>query len=333
MRIYIRKFINNYIPTFIIIIIFTFLIRGIYRGEYDESEKINLINSISEIPNSLNNILGYQYLIYIVNRDISIENLALSVKQNEKILKYNNPILRDKNYVKSGTRIVVYKKDVILYRMGDGESLEDVQKKFKVDYSKIKLNRYDKKYIVIDNPVIEDELLVKLNDRLKESINNNLVYRDIKVVKNNPTYELEKEDERVKEYKNNESIMCWPVNSSRITSKFGERKHPILRLTRFHRGVDIGAPKGMNVLSAISGRVTYSGRKGGYGNFIEIVGENGIKTRYGHLSKILVSDGDRIEKGKIIGLVGSTGFSTGPHLHFEILVGDKVKNPMEFKYY
>lgn len=106
---------------------------------------------------------------------------------------------------------------------------------------------------------------------------------------------------------------------TRISSRFGKRKHPILNITRYHDGLDLPKPYGTKVYPARSGRVVFAGWKGGYGNAIEIRHGNGESTIYGHLSKIDVKEGQWVERGKtLLGRVGSTGLSTGPHLHFEV---------------
>jgi murein DD-endopeptidase MepM/ murein hydrolase activator NlpD len=108
----------------------------------------------------------------------------------------------------------------------------------------------------------------------------------------------------------------------RVTSGFGNRRHPVLGVTRAHRGMDLARPFGDPVYPSRSGVVTFAGWQGGYGNMIEIrhvMGNGHIRyTRYGHLSKILVHEGQKVGMGKLIGRVGSTGISTGPHLHFEV---------------
>ncbi len=113
----------------------------------------------------------------------------------------------------------------------------------------------------------------------------------------------------------------------RISSPFGYRFHPILRSSRFHEGLDIPKPYGTPVYPARSGRVVEAGWHEGYGQLIEIRHPNGESTRYGHLSKIYVRAGQAVARGRtLIGRVGSTGLSTGPHLHFE--VRDKNGRPV-----
>jgi murein DD-endopeptidase MepM/ murein hydrolase activator NlpD len=112
-----------------------------------------------------------------------------------------------------------------------------------------------------------------------------------------------------------------------VTSHFSKaRFHPILKTYRAHLGTDYGAPIGTPVQSIGSGRVTFAGLKGGEGNMVEIAHANGYETMYLHLSKLFVRLGERVEIGKTIGLVGSTGLSTGPHLDFRILQKGRYKN-------
>ncbi|MBI4656831.1 MAG: M23 family metallopeptidase [Elusimicrobia bacterium] len=111
-----------------------------------------------------------------------------------------------------------------------------------------------------------------------------------------------------------------PVNSYRISSYQGYRYHPILKKVLYHKGCDIPMPYGTSVYPSRSGKVIFSGWMNGYGWVVDILHSDGSKTRYGHLSKIMVNPGVTVQKGKsVIGKVGSTGLSTGPHLHFEII--------------
>lgn len=118
----------------------------------------------------------------------------------------------------------------------------------------------------------------------------------------------------------------------RLTSGFGLRMHPILGYARFHRGLDIGAPSGTPIVAAIDGIVSRAGWAGGYGNQVRLDHAGGIGTSYSHMSRIAVAPGIRVRQGQIIGYVGSTGLSTGPHLHYEMYRAGQVIDPRSVRF-
>jgi murein DD-endopeptidase MepM/ murein hydrolase activator NlpD len=122
-----------------------------------------------------------------------------------------------------------------------------------------------------------------------------------------------------------------PLNTLRITSGYGWRIHPILNIWKFHTGVDYGAPTGTPVYAIANGTVTFRGCGKAYGLYVCIRHENGLESRYSHLSRILVKEGQRVKQRQTIGLVGSTGRSTGHHLFFEIIANGKRIDPTKAK--
>ena len=112
-----------------------------------------------------------------------------------------------------------------------------------------------------------------------------------------------------------------------VTSKFGYRPHPVTRRYRRHEGIDFRAATSTRIYASKTGRVIFAGRKGGYGKTVGIEHENHFTTWYGHLSHIRVKVGQTVSQGKVIGLSGNTGISTGPHLHFEIRYRGRSENP------
>ena len=121
-----------------------------------------------------------------------------------------------------------------------------------------------------------------------------------------------------------------PAADHRITSTFGYRSDPFTRRSAMHSGIDFKGAMGSPIYAAATGEVTFAGRKSGYGNCVEITHANGIVTRYAHLSRIDVAAGQPIEAGETLGGLGSTGRSTGPHLHFEVRINGKAVNPRPF---
>jgi murein DD-endopeptidase MepM/ murein hydrolase activator NlpD len=119
--------------------------------------------------------------------------------------------------------------------------------------------------------------------------------------------------------------------AGRITSGFGMRYHPILHYERFHAGLDFGAPYGSPIVAAANGQVVAAGWAGGYGNEVQISHGGGVVTLYGHMSGIVARPGEAVRQGQVIGYVGSTGLSTGPHLHFEVKVDGRAVNPLDVR--
>ena len=125
------------------------------------------------------------------------------------------------------------------------------------------------------------------------------------------------------------TTFIWPA-SGRFTSPFGYRIHPISRTRRMHTGIDIANSSGTNIAASQNGKVISAGYKGTYGNLVVIKHGNGMETAYAHLSRISVSVGDVVTQGQSIGKMGSTGGSTGSHLHFEIRKNGTAVNPMNY---
>lgn len=126
------------------------------------------------------------------------------------------------------------------------------------------------------------------------------------------------------------SLLRTPLNMSRISSRFGLRQHPVLGFNRLHAGIDFAAPPGTPILAAGAGHVIEAGVFGGYGKWVKIAHEGGLATGYAHMSRIAagVKRSARVRQGQVIGYVGSTGLSTGPHLHFELHRGGRPIDPL-----
>ena len=115
-----------------------------------------------------------------------------------------------------------------------------------------------------------------------------------------------------------------------VTSEFGWRTHPITGDRKFHAGIDFGAAKGTPIYAVDAGRVVFAGDKSGYGKAVVIQHQRGLSTLYGHASQLYVQQGQQVVRGQMIGAVGSTGFSTGPHLHFEVRSNGVAQNPRPY---
>lgn len=123
----------------------------------------------------------------------------------------------------------------------------------------------------------------------------------------------------------------WPLTTGGVvTSTFGMRRHPISGRRSMHKGIDISGKHGSDIVAMADGLVIFSGRKSGYGKIVEIRHPDGLETRYAHNSRNLVSEGDLVTKGQVIAKLGSTGRSTGPHVHFEVRRDGEALDPMRF---
>ena len=152
-------------------------------------------------------------------------------------------------------------------------------------------------------------------------------------------YRFENENEKLVGYFDSKgksatkALMKTPINGARLSSGYGMRKHPILGYNKKHQGVDFAAPIGTPIMAAGTGHIEFVGNNGGAGKYIRIKHMNGYKTAYAHLSKYAsgINKNTKVKQGQTIGYVGSTGLSTGPHLHYEVWFNGKRINPMTMK--
>lgn len=188
------------------------------------------------------------------------------------------------------------------------------------------IRRDDQIELLYDVYETEDGDAVKYGDILFASLN----LSGIRI----PLYRYETDDGHVDYYDAKgrsikKTLMKTPVDGARISSGFGMRKHPVLGYNKMHKGMDFAAPLGTPIYAAGDGVLEKVGRNGGYGNYIRIRHTGSLKTAYAHMHKFGpgISSGKRVKQGDLIGYVGSTGRSTGPHLHYEVLLNDKQVNP------
>ncbi len=127
-------------------------------------------------------------------------------------------------------------------------------------------------------------------------------------------------------------LMKTPVDGARLTSGFGMRFHPLLAFSRMHQGVDFGAPSGSPIMAAASGTIAFAGPHGGHGNYVLVKHTRDLNTGYAHMSRFAVKPGQHVAQGQVIGYVGSTGLSTGPHLHYEVWLRGQPVNPVQLKF-
>jgi len=156
----------------------------------------------------------------------------------------------------------------------------------------------------------------------------------VQVIKESlPLREESLEDLQTKLQERNQELgaipSIWPTNG-KMASGFGYRKDPFTYRTEFHTGIDISNRSGTPIYATADGKIVHAKYDGGYGNSILINHRNGINTRYGHLSRFAVKYGQEVKKGQLIGYMGTTGRSTGPHLHYEVIINSKTIDPYKY---
>ncbi|WP_024832254.1 M23 family metallopeptidase [Ruminiclostridium josui] len=253
---------------------------------------IYLLNAKSARLEKANDVLGEQ-----------VRNMSRTLIQQKKLHEANLELIR------------ILKSDQTNFKT----RLEEFAKA----YSKIS-GSYVKKTsrgtsVKSTNSTIED--MIKLNNLVKN------LNKDFNI-NSALTVSLEKSNTELEEFV--DALPTFIPAKGKITSPFGMRNHPITHIKTLHKGVDIDAKTGDPIMAAASGKVIYAGLSDGYGKHVIIDHGNGFKTIYGHSSKLLVKAGELVKKGQKIALVGSTGKSTGPHLHFEIRIADTAVNPIKY---
>lgn len=246
------------------------------------------------------------------------------------ILSSNNIVDFISNYYLMA-ELTTYDEDLLEKIEREKSQIEQNKKMLETqqsEYNTIKANYEKKKIILYNTKALKDEAASKLTEEEKTLSEQIDEYR-------NQILAVEAEIAQVTkanidtEYIGGE--MAWPVPGyTRITSNYGMRTHPITGIYKLHTGVDLGAPMGANFIAANDGVVTKAGYNGAYGNMVIIDHGGGISTLYAHGSEILVTVGQTVKKGDNILKVGSTGYSTGAHAHFEVRVNGQPVNPLPY---
>ena len=304
------------------------------------SNIISKIKSNHPSINILRNIPSNHIIHYAVPRN----NLGLGI--NFKIGKYKDLYIWQNNLKEIQTRITkrpfkkinLFNKIKVTDNLYNSAIRSEVPKEifselikilsFSIDFQR-ELRKgdvfetfYSQNIDLITNKIIESKPIHYISANLKD--NDLKFYRF--TTKNGKSNFYDEDGKSSKK-----TLMKTPLNGARLSSGFGNRKHPILGFTKMHKGVDFAAPIGTPIFAAGDGIIEYSGWNGAYGKYIRIRHNGTFKTAYAHLSKIYKKRGTRIKQGEIIGTLGSTGRSTGPHLHYEILLSGRQINPLRIK--
>ena len=276
---------------------------------------------------------------YVVNQGDSLWVIASSQGIEVDTITGSNTFTSSAR-LRPGMELRIPNQDGIFYVMKKGEDIKAVSKRYGVSMTKVKgvnagvdvasLKTGDEIFLPGARPdVVTEHNDVKLAEVKKTpaKINNTKSSKKTpaKSDKNDKYEKLPKGEVAVKR----SGGFRWPI-MGRINSPFGWRQHPITKRRDFHTGIDIKANRGDPIKGAGSGRVVYSGWMGGYGKVLVIEHQNGQSTLYAHCSTLLVGKGANVSSGQLVAKVGTTGRSTGPHLHFEVRNGNSPVNPIKY---
>ena len=321
------------------------LSKMLYRLDFNNYDIINIISAIQKLPKSSQLLsalpigmkINYAYPSKLIGGALKLnfsKTNDIFVWQDD----YNNyhaqitlrPTMLVESYIKGTIDSSLYKSAVKL-GMPENSLFEMVRLLgFSIDFQR-EIRKGDsfevmftKQIDLLEDKVIDTKPINFVSIKLSGSQLNFFEYRD--EYGYSGYY-----DENGKSSKR--TIMKTPINGARLSSRYGNRRHPVLGFTKMHRGVDFAAPKGTPIFAAGDGIVERAGWNGSYGRYIRIRHTGTYKTAYAHLSGInkKIRIGKRVSQGKIIGYVGSSGRSTGPHLHYEVLLNNRQINPMKVK--
>lgn len=305
--------------------------------EYEQNvEKINKnLETIEEEIKNIQEELQKQQKEYTKIKKVFEERIVYLYETNET--RYLDVLLNSKsivefisNYYMIG-EMAEYDANLIEKLEHDKEEIQEIEKTLRETQEKLEEKRLEKQKLAItleNSKVVKNSYINSLTEKEKET--------QEKLEKYQEELDLIELEMLVASMENNTSnyvggIFLWPAPGYyTITSPFGMRLHPILKVYRGHTGMDIGAPMGSYVLAANSGVVTKATYSMSYGNCVMINHGNGISTLYAHGSEILTEVGKEVKRGDVIMKVGSTGWSTGPHLHFEIIINGIKIDPYPY---
>jgi len=295
--------------------------------------------------------------IKLAQTQMSVDAITIELEEAQKKYDYQKKILDQRMVAMYEAGDTVY-LDVLLSSTG----IEDFLSKF---YYLSKIAAYDQKLVkevanakqdINAKKILLERELAKLTKEKKHNETLLVTFENTKIVRNNYLKELTEQEkefqEKIKSHEEDvEKIekeilqatlanisdeyiggqLAWPVPGHTIvTSGYGMRIHPIFFVYRMHTGVDIGAPKGVPIIAVNDGIVTLATYNGSYGNYVMLDHGGGVVTLYAHGSKILVEEGQEVKKGDAIMLIGSTGWSTGDHLHFEVRIDGETCDPLPY---
>ena len=307
----------------------------------DEREISEIKRKLSKKVN-LNKLNTNQKVKFVINQtDNIIKEFVFQLSTTEKIYLTRNTEtdqFNQKTIVTKLKKKILYKENVILQSLYKSALEEKISANIIIEFARIYGFQVDFQRDIRKKDSFQILYEVFVDDNGKMIENGNIIFANLKLTgQNNELYFFDKKDSEGHYDKNGKSIkkalMKTPINGARLSSPFGMRKHPIDGFNKMHRGTDFAAPMGTPIMASGDGVVKKAGWCGGGGNCVVIKHNSTYQTVYAHMSKFAsgIRSGVRVKQGQTIGYVGSTGKSTGPHLHYEVIVNGKKINSQKLK--
>jgi murein DD-endopeptidase MepM/ murein hydrolase activator NlpD len=307
-----------------------------------DDEIIKIKKNLSKTVN-LNNLKTNQIIKFTVDqsKNKQIITFLFPVSRTEKILLTRNlekNIFEKKKIITNLNKRIVYKEDKILQSLYKTAVNLEIQPNIIIEFARIYGFQVDFQRDIRKNDNFQIMYEVFEDDKGKIFETGDIIFANLKLSgSDNSLYHFNKKgseghyDENGKSVK--KALMKTPINGARLSSKFGMRKHPIDGYNKMHRGTDFAAPEGTPIMASGSGVVTRARWCGGGGNCIKIKHNSTYQTVYAHMKNFArgIKEGVRVKQGQTIGYVGSTGKSTGPHLHYEVIKNGKKINSQKLK--
>ena len=306
------------------------------------NKEIQKISKALTKENSIKNLkIGFTIDFVINNSEEKIIELIFPLSRTSKIKltrTSNKDLFESKEIIKNLIKKTVIKESKISQSLYKSATDLGIKPNLIVEFARIYGFQVDFQRDIRKNDSFQVVYEVYQTEAGKVYEHGNIIYANLILQgQQNQLYYFNEKNNQGHYDKNGKSIqkalMKTPINGSRLSSSFGMRKHPISGFNKMHRGTDFAAPKGTPIMASGDGVITTAKWCGGGGNCIKIKHNSTYSTVYAHMSKFAVGikPGVRVKQGKIIGYVGSTGMSTGPHLHYEVVVNGKKINSQKLK--
>ncbi len=297
-----------------------------------EDELVRMEQTAKEQYESMKKRVQYLYengedsLLSLFISGSSIEKIFNEMEYRSQITKYDKELLTRYNATIAS---IEEAKVLQIARVEELQALKDYQSAELAGMDVLAAEKQAQMSVLVKELGIEQDDLLAFSDKISKTED------EIKELVILEQKRLEEEERRRKEAESRDiKNLLWPLEGcSRVTSKFGPRNAPTAGASTYHMGIDIGAPMGTEVHASLAGRVIVSSYEPSSGNYVVIDHGNGIRTSYCHASKLLVKVGDEVKRDQVIMLVGSTGVSTGPHLHYGLRINGVAVDPLKYMNY